>query len=231
MKKIRKADDDDDLDDFADTVDLSTLGALVTAVPQSLDNVYLNSAKAAFDQLGIEHSNLVNQVNIDALSYATQRGAEMVGKSLVDGVLVDNPDATWVISEATRDEIRSLVAEVQSGNLKLTDLAREIQNAGAFSPERAQLIARTETMAANAQGSLAGYKTARKNGVNVLKAWEPDEDACPICLANADQGAIGLDEDFDSGDPAPPAHPNCECVLVPVVGEDDDEGSSEDSGN
>lgn len=153
----------------------------------------------------------------------------MVGKKWVNGELVDNPDAEWVISDATRDELRGLIAQVQSGDLKMTDLSDAIERAGAFSPERAELISRTETQAANAQGSLAGYRTARKNGVNVKKAWEPDDEACEICLDNAAQGAIDLDEDFDSGDDAPPAHPNCECVLVPVTEGTEDEDSEPDA--
>src|SRR5208282_2235305 len=43
-----------------------------------------------------------------------------------------------------------------------------------------------------------------------------------ICLANEDQGVIDLDEDFDSGDDAPPAHPNCRCWLEPVLVGDDE---------
>lgn len=220
FSKIRKSDDDDS-DDFADTVDLGGFDLLVNAVPAELESVMKDSGRQALMQLGIEHeSNLVNQVDLDSLDFAVKRGAEMVGKKWVDGELVDNPNADWVISDATRDEIRNLVADVQSGDLKLTDLADAIMNSTGFSPERAQLIARTEIMNANAQGSLASYKAAAKIGVNIKKAWEPDESACEICQANAAQGAIPVDDDFDSDDDSPPAHPNCECVLVPVIDDD-----------
>jgi hypothetical protein len=53
--------------------------------------------------------------------------------------------------------------------------------------------------------------------VKVKKAWEPDAEACPICEANGDQGAIDLDDDFESGDDAPPAHPNCFLEGTPIL--------------
>ena len=222
FSKLRK--DDDQEDDFAATVDLSALNVLVNATPDDIAAVFSDSGKQSLMQLKIEHEqNLVNQVNQQSLDYAKSRSAEMVGKKYVDGELVDNPDAEWVITDATRDELRSLVAQVQSGDIKLTDLPQAIMDATAFSKERANLIARTEIMAANGQGSLASFKAAKSIGVKLKKAWHPDEDACPICLDNADDGDIDIDDDFSSGDDAPPAHPNCECVIVPVVEEEDDE--------
>lgn len=180
-----------------------------------------DSGKQSLIQLGIENENgLTGQVNADSLAYAKDRAAEMVGKRWVGGELVDNPNAKWVITDATRDELHSLIQQVIAGDLPASELPTAIMNATAFSRQRAELIARTELMAANGQGSLAGYKSAKGIGVQIKKAWEPDEGACTICIANADQGAIELEDKFLSDDDAPPAHPNCECVLVPVVGDD-----------
>lgn len=75
---------------------------------------------------------------------------------------------------------------------------------------RAMRIARTETINAYSAGNLEGYK---QSGVVSGKYWVADGEACPICQGNEDDGTIGLDEDFSSGDSAPTAHPNCECSL------------------
>lgn len=75
---------------------------------------------------------------------------------------------------------------------------------------RALRIARTETINAYGAGALEGY---RQSGVAIGKFWQPDSEACPICVDNADAGVIGLDEEFPSGDQAPTAHPQCECSL------------------
>lgn len=220
--------DDEDQEDFAETVDLSSLDLLVNATPDDLATIMANSGKQALMQLGIEHeNNLVNQVDANSLAYAKSRSAEMVGKQWDGDQLVDNPDAEWVITDATRDELRSLVAQVQSGDLKLTDLPQAIQDATAFSPERAELIARTEIITANSQGTLSGFKAARSIGVVIKKKWWPDKNACEVCLGNADDGAIDLDDNFSSGDDAPAAHPNCKCALISDIGDEDEADEDE----
>jgi DNA-binding transcriptional LysR family regulator len=124
--------------DFADDVDLAAFDVLVNATPDELAAVMADSGKHAQIQLGIEdQENLVNQVNADALTYAKARAAEMVGKKWVDGELIDNPNAEWVITDTTRDEIRYLVSQVISGDLKSTDLPKALEDATAFSRERA----------------------------------------------------------------------------------------------
>lgn len=75
---------------------------------------------------------------------------------------------------------------------------------------RAKMIAQTELNDAFAQGSL---EFGRESGAE-YKSWEVDADPCDICLANAAQGQIPIDEDFQSGDDAPTAHPNCQCSLM-----------------
>lgn len=199
-------------------------------MPEELAAVMGDSGDKSLMQLGIENEHgLVGQVNQASLDYAQNRSAEMVGKKWVDGELVDNPDAEWVITDSTRDELRGLIQQVYDGDMDSGDLPQAIMDAGAFSPARADLIARTETIKANAQGSLEGYRAAAAAGVNVKKTWQPDADACPICEANGDDGAIDLDDNFSSGDDSPPAHPNCECVLVPEV--ETDEETSDESGD
>jgi SPP1 gp7 family putative phage head morphogenesis protein len=150
----------------------------------------------------------------------------MVGKKWVNGALVDNPDAEWVITDSTRDEIQGVIADYLSNQIELKNLTGAIQDAGAFSKARAELIARTEVSLANNQGKLTSYKAARDSGISLKKEWSPDADPCPICQDNADQGAIDVDDDFDSGDDSPPAHPSCECTIVGVVEHEDDDDES-----
>jgi Phage Mu protein F like protein len=232
--KLRK-DDDDDLEwaaaasATADSLDLSSLEALVDATPAYLSRIAADSGKQTLATLGVfDDGDLVNQVNADSLAFARTRAAEMVGKKWVDGELVDNPNADWVISDATRDELRGIIGQVYSGELSPTDLEGAIKQAGAFSDDRAALIARTELQNANAQGTLDGMRTAGKAGVKVLKEWQADDEACDICLDNEDDGPIQLDDEFSSGADAPPEHPNCECVLVPVTGDEADDDADAD---
>jgi len=158
------------------------------------------------------------QVNARSIAFAEARAAEMVGmtRDAASGALVPSADARYVISEATRDMIRAQVAEAVRGGMSVQEIAALLEDAYAFSPARADLIARTELVRANNEGNLAGYKAS---GVVTGKGWQTAEDELveEICEHNAAAGILPLDDDFPSGDPAPPAHPRCRCAIYPAV--------------
>jgi hypothetical protein len=213
------ADDKERARRIALAVDLGSLDALIDAAPDELELVAADSGGLALAQIGVgEKSDLVDQVNERAVAYAKDRAAEMVGKKWVGGELVDNPDAEWVITDSTRDELQSIITRGLEDNVGRDAMADAIREAGAFSEDRADMIAGTEIARANSVGALEGYKAARDAGVKVMKAWLPDDEPCDeICRPNVDQGPIDLDEDFDSGDGEPPGHPGCRCALIPVT--------------
>src|SRR5262249_39504144 len=119
------------------------------------------------------------------------------------------------------------IAQGLDDNLGHDEIADAIQEAGAFSDDRAETIANTEIGHANSVGALNGYKAARDAGVKGKKAWLADDNPCPDCQENEDAGPIDLDDVFPSGDDAPLAHPGCECTLVPVT-EDESGNESEE---
>ena len=132
------------------------------------------------------------------------------------GDLVENPDAEMAITDTARDAIRGAVADAIEQGQSAADLRSAVEDLGDFSAERAGMIARTEIIRANNQGHLAAFKAS--DAVK-MKEWSTaeDGDVCDECEGNEDQGPIGLDADFDSGDDAAPAHPNCRCTIVAVV--------------
>jgi hypothetical protein len=79
--------------------------------------------------------------------------------------------------------------------------------------KRAEVVARTEIARAMEGAMLAMAKAT--GGMD--KEWLDAPGACPVCVANAAQGAIPLTRPFNSGDQHPPAHPRCRCAtaLVP----------------
>jgi SPP1 gp7 family putative phage head morphogenesis protein len=187
-----------------------------------------DGAKNAMIALGVSDDDITDQVFDSAVDWATARSAELVGKSWdEDGNLIDNPDADMAISETIRDAIRAQVADAIEQGLPAKDLADNIEELGEFSEDRAMMIARTEIIRAHAQGQLAAMKNS---GVVEKKAWSTSEDGdqCDDCDANAEQEGIPLDDDFQSGDDAPPCHPNCRCALVASFDEDE-ETEEEDS--
>lgn len=162
-----------------------------------------------------------------AEEYARNRGAEMVGRIWKDGKLVENPNSEWSIAQTTRDNLRSVLSNGIASGMTPEQIAQAIsENDPSFGPARSRMIARTETAAAQEEGRTAYFKAA---GIK-QKQWS-DQDGCEVCQANAAQGPIGINEDFQSGDAHAPAHPHCRCTVIPV-GEaseiDDAEGGSDE---
>jgi len=82
---------------------------------------------------------------------------------------------------------------------------------------QAQLITRTEVLRASNQAQLDAYT---QSGVVEAQQWLAT-DPCPEC-APYDGEVVALDASFYSSDNAfqdgePPLHPNCRCVLIPVL--------------
>ncbi len=195
------------------------LGDDVTVLYEGIDDALLAAAQAggldALAQIGVEDSKaIVDLVNEAGVAYARDRAAEMVGKRWVDGELVDNPNAEWVIDEATREMLRSAVEDALEEGASNEELANEISGSYAFSEERASVIARTETATADVQGNLEAY---RQSGEVASKRWLTAPDCCDEC-AELDGEEVPLDDEFpnDGGD-GPPLHPNCRCDVVPVL--------------
>lgn len=211
------------------TAELAAFSAIVGIMREALTAATTNAYRLTVEQFGFgqpngEAGNLLAPPSYRAYQtpdfvaqYANERSAEMIGKKLVDGVLVENPNAEWVISDTTRKEINRLVQDVVSGKMKQTDLRQAIIDSAAFSKTRAEMIARSELVNANGYGSLMGMYESRAMGLNIKKGWDSTGEACPICVRNTNAGFIQLEKKFPSGHQHPTAHPSCRCVLVSKV--------------
>lgn len=172
----------------------------------------------ALAQIGIADEGITELANARALAWAEARAAEMVGMKWVGGSLVENPDASWRIDTSTRELLRGFVAEAIDQGWSNDTLAREIEDTFAFSEQRAEMIARTETAYADVAGNMVAYEDS---GIVTQKRWIlAQERYCEVCESNAAQGPIALRSTFESGDYAPPAHPNCRCDVIPILGDD-----------
>ena len=223
LAKVAKADDSRTNEEIAAAIaadaDLSDIEAAIDDVADALAAAAQDYAEQAVLSLGVDaESDLMDVVNERAADIARDYAAELVGKRYVDGELVDNPDARYQIEDTTRDAIREAIADGLDENIGNEAIADEIADIGAFSDDRAELIAFTEIRDANSAAAVEGYRIARDEaGVNVKKEWILGPNPCEICQENADAGAIDVDDDFPSGDSEPTAHPNCECAVAPVV--------------
>lgn len=228
--------DDEVINRILAEMDMEGWAVVVENVQPFLEKVFNEGGMAALAQLGIASPDdapptgwdgpqvlprgVLDQVNEKAVDYAKDRSAELVGmKYNADGGLVENADAQWRITDSTRDMLRSDVAQAIEEGWSNDQLAQALQDNYAFSPERAENIARTETAFADTAGSMATY---RESGVVAQKTWIVGDGCCEICQ-ELDGETIGIDEMFDvDGDQldGAPAHPQCRCAVIPVIDED-----------
>lgn len=133
------------------------------------------------------------------------------------------------LSDTTEQDIRDAIASNLEGDIDQGDAYDEILDA-IGDDDRAEMIARTETMTASNQGTLTSWDQATEAGLltgDELKEWIATSGCCDEC-ADLDGEQVALDADFSSGDDAPPAHPNCRCTIgMAVAGETDDEGDDD----
>lgn len=115
------------------------------------------------------------------------------------------------------DLAQDRAAEVSSQMLKTSKkwLKADTNNEFALSSARAERAAKFEA----AQAYYEGLHQALW-GKGMMKSWlTTSDDPCQECLDNEDQGPIALESQFQSGDYAPLAHPNCQCVLEITKGD------------
>ncbi len=148
-------------------------------------------------------------VTAGAHSIADKLGQEKVDtEPFVSGYLRDGgfQRISAELDKTSVDRLSFVVADAYDAGDSFEGIVSKIRGEfNKFSTTRAEMIVQTELNDAYSQGAL---EFARQTGAEG-KSWEPDGEACPICMENADQGTIPLDDDFASGDDAPPGHPNC----------------------
>ncbi len=159
----------------------------------------------------------------DAITDAIAGAAKTLAKELAVGATISDDVAgrylrdnsltklTGGFSDTTIQRLRDAVADAWDAGGSYDQVVGAIKGVfDDFSDTRAGLIAQTEVNDAYNHGRV---ELANEAGFDE-KAWDPDGEACEeICQPNVDQGWIGIDDDFDSGDDAPPAHPNCDCSI------------------
>ena len=103
---------------------------------------------------------------------------------------------------------------------------RELGNrqAGRFLRQRAETIARTETIQAANEGQQELFRQAQEQGLldeqRTRRKWlvTPDARLCPICapIPSANREGVGLQQPFQTPvgmRMVPPAHPRCRCAV------------------
>lgn len=165
--------------------------------------------------------NVFSEVDPSGISPVDILGGS--GQSAADWAANMAAELVQGIDTTTQDSIADIIAEGIEGMRGVPGTASDLQDLmDGMTRKRALTIASTEMNRAFSAAALDKF-----NAVGVeYKQIILSEDACDICEGNADQDPIPVDEEYDSGDLAPPFHPNCRCAITgarPPEGEDDSE--------
>ncbi len=177
--------------------------ALKPTITKTITRAGTAGWNVAAGALGVSPVQLVPQRVRD---YVAEHSLEQIGKDL---------DAT------TAAEIKTILVNGLEQETPFSKIITQIKQAGAFSRDRAEMIAVTEVGNAFSQGTLGQAKELVDEGLDVEKSWLAEDEPCDICAANAAQEWIDVGDDFDSGDDAPLAHPRCLCALLVRRAKDD----------
>lgn len=210
------------VEDILSDLDFSDWDTLIDDTAVVLTVVAMDGAKEGLMQVSTTvGKDALAQANEQATAYAKERSGELVGMKWNDdsGEYEPNPDAKWQITESTREFLRSDVTDAMAGGWSNDELSDKLEENYAFSDERADMIARTETARADVQGNIEGFKAS---GVVESKQWLTAPDCCDECQ-EIDGETVALDDNFSTGDDGPPLHPNCRCAVLPVVTDSEDE--------
>lgn len=141
------------------------------------------------------------KMKFDASNPRAAKWARTYGATLAKG-----------IADTTRERISEAIARSQETG---EDPYDEILDA-VGDEDRAEVIARTESMRAVHEGQREGWEQAVEKGLltgDERRVWivTPDDILCPICEELEDEEA-DMDGEYPGGIDGPPAHPNCRCT-------------------
>lgn len=166
---------------------------MASAVEPVLMDIYLGQAQAMLTTIPVGAS--WDMINKGAAEYARRYGYDLVkeiAKNTQNGVIE--------ILQRLQTEIPNFYTE----GMNLGQLEDRLSRW--FSPQRAEMIAVTETTraATEAERALAD-EIFRESNIRMIPIWntENDERVCPICGPR--DGKEITDGEY------PPAHPNCRC--------------------
>jgi len=144
-------------------------------------------------------------------------------KQRIKGIIGLTAKQAGAVSRIHANALKEKVPPKQANEIAVKAAAR-------LRAQRAEAIARTETIAAEAQGQLDAWRVAEDTGLilpGTKREWvasSMEKGACKWC-AGLDGVQVAFDQPFKThyGDIlAPPAHVNCRCTVVLVgVGEPD----------
>lgn len=141
-------------------------------------------------------------------------------KSLHDTIVQSVKDFTTSFVSTDQDELTQILTEGIDQGQSIPDIESAIRaKFGQYRKMQSERIARTEILRASNAGQLDAYQ---QSGVVQAKQWytaqdgRVDEECAALDGKIVSLSADFFETDYGSGE-MPPLHPNCRCVVLPVV--------------
>lgn len=218
VKILSKKDIQSDAENIANS--LPNEDDLVNDIVVTVDPVYKKGGKTAYDKFkmgkfGIDFS-IVNDNSIGYL------------ENLRDIQLSNRKGS---ITRTTRKRIIEIITDGARNGNSYSEMARQIRlegESGIFSRARAEMIAVNQVGNAYETGNKETIdEYVKETGAVIEKKWMTvnDDQVTEECMANQDEGWIGNNEDFSSGDSEAPRSDNPRCRCTTGYRQVDDEGN------
>jgi hypothetical protein len=118
------------------------------------------------------------------------------------------------VNDSRVSELGNLLARTVGEGASMRTTAAAIREQFGTGNKWSKTVAQTETRRAVTAASVDTYQGAGVGSVEWLTAWG---EACPICKEFEDMGPVLIGSGAFDGDDGPPGHPNCFCVILPVI--------------
>ena len=185
------------------------------AIYMQRDKTVVKRSTQQFKDRDLQPEGFFMQVNQGAVEYAQNWAAEMVGKKWIDGMLVNNPDEKWTITDSTREWLRDAIEKAFTIGASPAQLAKSIQASLGFSKSVSRMIVHMEIQTA---AIYSMFKGAREAGAthkrSSISVDHRGDDFCSLAVA---AGEVPIDFVYPSGLKWPLYHLNCRCTISFVV--------------
>lgn len=168
-----------------------------------------------------EHNARYSRASLPLVEEAASAGAAFAGVLLGSGAAVgESPDVEDLAAEAAASIVgplrRRLEQVINSGSGEQQSVLVESLGSAyrEWKSQRIERVAGDVLAAAFSRGTWS----AAPNGTAFRWVVEDVDGPCPDCDDDALAGDLPKGEPFPTGQPHPPAHSGCRCLLVPVAG-------------
>jgi len=205
---------------LADTLAEEIYNQTKAAVEQPRDPAALKNAEKMWrDEARRRADELAKGMSDAQLKQISQTIADGLEAGLGPKEIARNLDAVKGLDANRAAQYLKMEEYLEDSDLSAEEIERKLERYyQQLLNDRKETIARTEAREATAEAAL--QKNKDRGARFKVSITAGDDRVSDICQENEAEGPIPIDDDFPSGDPRPPFHPNCRCTLAYITSDE-----------